>query len=220
MIIGISGLAGSGKDTLADFLVREHGYAKLSFADPMKRFCREVFDFSEEQLWGPSEKRNAPDPRYPREQKVVPPDGGTPFTTATFLSPRYALQTLGTEWGRDCFPTVWVDYAVRTAKKLEEWKGVDYTAQRGIFRSARPEIAGVAIPDCRFRNEVEAVKRAGGKVVRVVRPGAGLSGAAAQHQSEKEMAELPDDLFDVVIENTGTLERFRAQVAGLLAILR
>ena len=36
MIIGLSGYARSGKDTIADYLVEHHGFIKLSFASPMR----------------------------------------------------------------------------------------------------------------------------------------------------------------------------------------
>ena len=45
-IIGVCGQAGAGKDTIADFLVKDHKFVKLSFADPLKRICHDVFDFS------------------------------------------------------------------------------------------------------------------------------------------------------------------------------
>lgn len=58
MIIGLIGKAGSGKSTVAKYLNKK-GYVEVALADPMKRFCRDVFEFSDEQLWGPSECRNA-----------------------------------------------------------------------------------------------------------------------------------------------------------------
>jgi hypothetical protein len=58
------GEAGSGKDTVADILAKSYGSVSVAMADPMKRLCEYVFDFSENQLWGPSERRNAPDFRY------------------------------------------------------------------------------------------------------------------------------------------------------------
>lgn len=61
-IVMIVGPAGSGKDTVAGMLA-EHGGVCIAQADPMKRFAREVFKFTDDQLWGPSENRNAPDPR-------------------------------------------------------------------------------------------------------------------------------------------------------------
>ena len=66
MLVGVAGLAGSGKETVADRLCEKHGFVRVSFADPLKRFCMQVYEFTEEQLWGPSEFRNAPDKRYQR----------------------------------------------------------------------------------------------------------------------------------------------------------
>lgn len=214
-IWGICGLAGSGKDTAADFLVRNHNFVKVAFADPLKRICRDVFDFSEEQLWGPSAKRNEPDFRYPRAglkgypfmDPQVAADIIGPGTPA-YLTPRYALQQLGTEWGRDCYPDIWVKYALRVAKRLNSGGHV-YSATRGLSsfslvgdtegafdRSKR----SVVISDVRFENEIRLIKEAGGKVFRMLR-GTGLEGAAGLHRSEQEMLAIPVDLFDHVIDN-------------------
>ena len=54
-LLGICGKAGSGKDTAAAYLIEKHGFVKLAFADPLKRFAKGVFGFTSEQLWGPSE---------------------------------------------------------------------------------------------------------------------------------------------------------------------
>lgn len=93
-LIAICGPAGSGKDTVAK-MVEPWGYEHAALADPMKRFCQEVFGWDYARLWGPSECRNAPDPRW----------GG--------LTARKALQTLGTEWGRTMHPDLWLRYALR-----------------------------------------------------------------------------------------------------------
>jgi hypothetical protein len=63
-IIGITGQAGSGKDEIAGRFVKNHGYAQLSLADPMKRFGLNVFGFDVIQLWGPSSARNMFDPGF------------------------------------------------------------------------------------------------------------------------------------------------------------
>lgn len=51
-IIAISGKLGSGKDTLADMLVENYGFVKMSFAENLKRACQVVFGFTEDQLFG------------------------------------------------------------------------------------------------------------------------------------------------------------------------
>jgi hypothetical protein len=114
-LIGISGLAGAGKDTAAEILVKEFGFVRVALADPIKRICKEVFEFTDEQLWGSSERRNAVDERYLRGWLCA-------RSVSAFLTPRYALQTLGTEWGRDCYPDVWIDIAIRTANGRREMR--------------------------------------------------------------------------------------------------
>lgn len=63
-IVGVSGQAGAGKDTVADYLIDSFGFVRISLADPMKRFGRVVFGFSEKQLWGSSHWRNGVDHRF------------------------------------------------------------------------------------------------------------------------------------------------------------
>lgn len=237
MIVGISGLAGSGKDTCADFLVRDRGFAKVALADPLKRIAADVFDFSHEQLWGPSAMRNAPDERYPREHSSS--DGfrcdccGFGFdlfplnlahlsdTPQCYLTPRFALQKLGTEWGRSCYPNVWIDYAARVAKALirnsirynviggPTWGGGGTNISERIPR-------GVVVPDVRFKNEVDSLRAHGAKLIRVVRSSAGLVGAAGAHTSETEQASIPDEAFDTVIRNDGTIAELGESVTKWL----
>jgi len=122
MIIGLCGFAGSGKDTAADIICDRFEATKVSLADPLKRICKDVFDFSIEQLWGPSEKRNEPDRRYLRKEGKIFDEKLNEFVRFTardeYLTPRYALQQLGTEWGRGCYPNIWAEKAVRVAQDL------------------------------------------------------------------------------------------------------
>lgn len=106
-------------------------------------------------------------------------------------SPRELLQTLGTQWGRQMIhPEIWV------AATARRWRGSD--------------AAVIAIPDVRFDNEARAIREAGGRVFRVIRPGHEcLAAGAAQHESE---AGVSDDLVDGVIANVGTLEQLRERV--------
>ncbi len=207
MLIGISGLANSGKDTAADFLVGRYSFVKTSFADPMKKIAREAFGFSDEQLYGPSEARNAPDTRYPREHGPFDVSGGRCRCCSVdiflldergasrpqcYLTPRFALQQLGTAWGRTCYPNVWVELAIRNAE------------------------GDVVIPDVRFKNEVEGLRAAGAYLVRIVRPDAGLKGSAGQHVSETEQASMPNSMFDAVIQNNRGLRELEEAITDLV----
>jgi hypothetical protein len=51
-IVMLTGPAGSGKDTVASFLVKNHGAVAIAQADPMKRLAMQLFEFPEETLWG------------------------------------------------------------------------------------------------------------------------------------------------------------------------
>jgi hypothetical protein len=226
MIIGISGLAGSGKDTCADFLVRDHNFVKVSFADPMKRICMDVYGFSFDQLWGPSAARNAPDTRLPRKHMWQPDyndgwhtcqccgakckRGESADRDQCYLTPRFALQQLGSEWGRVCREDTWVEYALTIATKLSQEGGYHYSAMGGLSHDWRPGDLNwktdVVIPDVRFENELLGLDVVGARTIRVIRPDAGLSGAAGAHRSETEQGEIPNDRFDLVIENDGTLK--------------
>jgi hypothetical protein len=222
-IYGICGLAGSGKDSVADALEKQ-GFQKVALADPMKRFCAEVFDWGPKLLWGPSELRSTEDKRYPRQMHFA--DGETrrlihsvEDQTDVCLSPRYALQTLGTEWGRECYQDIWVDYAMRVAKRLLESGYTHYSSERGVWtKPASMQLPvnriGVVITDVRFKNEILAIKERGGKVVRIKRPG--YEKPKWNHPSETEQMEVPADAFDYIFHNNGTLEDIGPKVQEMV----
>jgi hypothetical protein len=242
ILLGVSGLAGVGKDTAANFLVKEFDFVKISFADPLKRIARDVFDFTEQQLWGPSEYRNKPDKRYPRNHSYPPGikmnskgvlttpvclccgwDPGSLVRNESespqcYLTPRYALQKLGTEWGRDCYENVWIEYGLRLSKTiLDSPTKFDYTNKLGCYpsdRSANP-VQGIVIADCRFKNEIETMQAKGGRMLRLKRPGAGLLGSAGTHASELEQQSILDSAFNFVIDNDGTIEDLGKRMADV-----
>ena len=92
-IIGLCGLIGSGKDTVAASLVRQ-GYLQLSFADELKRTVAQIFNLELDLLLGVSDIS-----RDYREQ-IIPRIG---------VSPRVLLQQTG-EAMRKIHPKVWVDH--------------------------------------------------------------------------------------------------------------
>lgn len=98
VIIGLLGPAGSGKSTVAQHLVEKYGAKRYSLAAPLKEIAKRAFDFTDEQVRGTQEQKEAPDPRY----------GGK--------SARWFLQRLGTEgiravlggdfWIKHCLETI------------------------------------------------------------------------------------------------------------------
>lgn len=214
MIIGICGLIGSGKGTVADFLVEQRGFTKISFADKLKDGVASVFGWNREMLEG-----NTDDSRAWRE-KVDPywsTELGKPIT------PRLVLQLFGTDCMRNGFyDGIWVSLVKQQLL-------------------AHPETDFV-IPDVRFENEAEMIRSIGGKLWRVKRGSdpewwniaqTEMRQKAAQKESKgivvspKMETDYPNIHvsewawanvdFDAVIENDSSVEFLKNRVLSHLA---
>ena len=140
MIIGICGLIGAGKDTIADYLVNIHQFRRESFANSLKDAVSSVFGWERELLEGRTKQS-----REWREQ----PDPWWSTRLGQTITPRYVLQYWGTEVCRKAYhDDIWI------------------ASLENKIRNSRDDIV---ISDCRFPNEIEAIKRAGGIVIKVVR---------------------------------------------------
>jgi len=141
MIIGICGLIGSGKDTIADYLQNIHQFRRESFAHALKDAVAQVFGWDRELLEG-----RAKESRAWREQ--VDPWWATRLKMP-HLTPRYVLQVWGTEVARRSFhDEIWIAALENKLRKTTD---------------------DVVISDCRFPNEIKSIRNAGGIVIRVVR---------------------------------------------------
>jgi hypothetical protein len=227
MIVGLLGLRGSGKNTVARLMIENARGAlatEVALADELKRILYRLYDFTEEQVWG-SEKED-PDHRYPREHTwdltggdeedkfqfkctccgILKSDRGN---FRCYLTPRYAQQILGTEMGRNCYPNTWVDQMLRTAGKLAEG-GYSYNRLDGLFKSDGMPSQHTVVTDVRFKNEVAAIMNSGGKVFRVVRTG--YEKPAFNHPSETEQMSIPDSDLSGVINNGGSIDMLKAVI--------
>ena len=140
MIIGICGLIGAGKDTIADYLVNIHQVRRESFANSLKDAVAHVFNWERELLEGRTKQS-----REWREQ----PDPWWSTRLGQTITPRWVLQYWGTEVCRKSFhDDIWI------------------ASLENKIRNSRDDIV---ISDCRFPNEIKAIKAAGGIVIRVVR---------------------------------------------------
>lgn len=232
MIIGLCGAARSGKDTVAEMLVQHLGVGavkRIQIAGPLKRFCREVFDWTEDHTDG--HLKDLPDERYPRPCKFCKGlgqiDHGVIFDAkwhpckicdegkklVNFLTPREAMQRLGHEWSQPLYPTIWADKAARDAQKWVELgaRNMAETVEDGL------EDRVAIITDCRFLQDIQAIVNVGGTIIQVHREGAGLSGAAANHPGE--IARKSPEFQALVthhIHNDGTLDDLDQKVQNVL----
>ena len=140
MIIGICGLIGSGKDTIADYLQNIHQFRRESFAHTLKDAVAAVFGWDRELLEGRTRES-----REWREQV-------DPWWTARLnipVTPRLVLQVWGTEVARKSYhDDIWIASLENKLRKTHD---------------------DIVISDCRFPNEILAIKRVGGVVIRVTR---------------------------------------------------
>lgn len=141
MIVGVSGFIGSGKDTIADYLITFKGFKRLSYAGPLKDAVASIFGWDRDLLEGTT--------KYSREWRDQVDTWWSERLDIKHLTPRWVLQQWGTEVGRRSFhDDIWI------------------ASIENQLRTAKDDIV---ISDCRFPNELKSIKRMGGITLRVHR---------------------------------------------------
>ena len=203
MIIGICGLIGSGKGTVADILV-EQGYKKVSFADKLKDGVATIFGWDRALLEGDTDES--------REWREQADEFWTKETGRT-ITPRIVLQEFGTECMRDGFDNgVWVSLL---KKHMIDNPG------------------NYVVPDVRFRNEQDMIRKLGGKVWQVKRgkdpewftraifdnnnpETSNLMNGFDIHESEYKWIDV-NTRFDSILHNDSTVDDLKSLVLDQIA---
>lgn len=170
-LVGLCGYARSGKSSVASFLFEKYGFTSVKMAGPLKDMLR-ALGLTESQIEG--------------EHKE------TPAKILCGQTPRYAMQTLGTEWGRALIDEdFWVHVWAHRANSILVRGGC------------------VVCDDIRYSNEADKIRKLGGQVWQIRRNGPDQSIA---HSSEA----MENITFDAVIENKSTLRNLRETAEALL----
>lgn len=209
IIVGICGLIGSGKDTVADYLVNTHAFRRISFAGTLKDAVSAIFGWDRELLEGRTkasrEWREQVDPWWAAKLNMP------------HLTPRWVLQQWGTEVARKAFhDNIWV-----------------HSVEHKLMNSTD----NIVISDVRFPNEIRSIKDAGGLIIRTHRgpdpewyraaeivnrgPTQNLSWASNKSVLDSfkvhasEIAWVGTE-FDAVLNNDGSIDDLYRQVSDLL----
>ena len=202
-IIAICGAKRSGKDVLAEHLVRKYNYERIAFAEPLKHAIKTLFNFDDEQV-GIGEdtgtgKKDALDERWG-------------------ITPRAALQFFGTEVMQEkiqeLLPDIKRNFFANTLKNYIKTRMGANEEQRFV------------ISDLRFLHEYEVlfsipnIRKDDIAIIRVIRPDAGFLGisndavaaardavaaASVSHKSEQEYINIP---YDIILFNNGTIDAY------------
>lgn len=168
-VIALTGLAGSGKSTASKYLVEKNGYQLVKFAGPLKDMLRAI-GLGEGHIEGELKEE--------------------PCEWLQGATPRHAMQTLGTQWGRTCIgPSFWIELWVRRVNLI-------------IAEGGR-----VVVDDCRFPNEADEVRKLGGVVWQLL----GRGGISSSHESEAGCGRP-----DVEIANDNGIDQLAEKVVEAL----
>lgn len=165
-IVAFTGRKGSGKDTAAEAL-RNIGYEVMSFADTMKDGLSEMLLIDRIYFDDPDLK----------ERLIDDYD----------VTPRYLMQTIGTDWGRKMISeNLWIKVM---NKRLNNCKN-NY----------------ITVTDVRFNSEARLIKDLGGKIINIKRNDSVYEdNIGFNHDSEKGIDEI---YFDSEIVNNCSIRSF------------
>lgn len=207
-IIALTGPAGCGKDTVADYLCATHGFVKLAFADALRLEVCQAFGAHLDLLLDRDAKEvptkamslaRCNDHRFVGlmlADEINMDEAGDEIVQAHMSqprSPRWVMQRWESEYRKSVF-------------------GADYWITEWIEARAnhnRP----IVVPDCRFASEAEFLSMEGAEVWAIHR--AGLLPVAA-HASE---IPLPRYYIDRDIDNDSNLEALHNQIESALAMM-
>jgi hypothetical protein len=195
MIVGLAGAAGSGKDTVADILVRYRGFQRLAFADALYEEVGTAFEVPIEFLRNRETKetptfmltlRRCTDKGFCATVAEILAARDVPCVEEAWLSPREILQWWGTEYRRAQRKVYWTS---RVAAMIREQPDQHFV-----------------ITDLRFPDEADVVRDAGGMIALVVRPDIT---PVSTHATESFWKNCDPDWK---IDNAGSLDDLRETV--------
>lgn len=181
-LIGICGRKRHGKNEVGSILTREFAFLPTAFADPLKQTLMQIYNLQYDQVYG--DLKEVVDARYQ-------------------ITPREIMQNMGAivrkvhveTWIRKTFDTIY-------AAERGEYVTLHTEALRD-YRETASDTHKWCITDVRHVNEAEAVRAAGGKIIKIHRPSMPLD----QFSNDASETAIDDIDPDFLIVNDGSLEQ-------------
>lgn len=186
MLIGVCGRKRSGKDTFGNYVSRAYeNFETYAFADPLKRVCMVLFDFSHEQMYdGKAKETN--DSRWG-------------------CTPRHVMQIVGTEICRNVLPTF-----IPQMNNIEGTFWIRHFLTWYRKKQNSDNVVNVVVTDVRFLDEAQAIRNQGGIIVKIESDREGVN--LDTHASEVELSNI---VADYVLTNNGTKDQFYESINDL-----
>lgn len=208
-LIAISGWKRSGKDTLAELLVKEFNFKRVGFADPLKDMVAEEYDIPRDHCDNPSYKESAiikypVDPKDDFSKKIADimfgefrTSNGMKSSHGSFVSSKLAGEKLYWTPRALCIlkgsinRSVAADYWVRTA------------VNKIAFDTTHPEQLYV-ISDLRYKSEMALLRSFFGDNLVTIR----VNRFTHSESTDPSERDLDNEVFDITIENKNTIKEF------------
>ena len=191
MIIGLCGAQGSGKDTVANILITEYGFVKLTFASTLKDVVAILFSWPRDLLEGLTEES--------RLWRETVDDFWSAKLSISGFTPRKALQMIGTDLFRLHFNNdIWISIV---ENKI------------GAMLKNNPNI-NIVISDCRFANEFSLIKKFPDSHIITILREKNYSINKLAHSSETEWVNYN---FDAILQNDNSIDELKSNIKSLLS---
>jgi hypothetical protein len=190
MIIGLCGAQGSGKDTVANILITEYGFVKLTFASTLKDVVAILFSWPRDLLEGLTEES--------RLWRETVDDFWSIKLNISGFTPRKALQMIGTDLFRIHFNNdIWISIVENNI---------------GVMLKNNPNM-NIVISDCRFANEFTLIKQfSDSHIITILRENNSTNKIA--HSSETEWVNYN---FDAILQNDNSIDDLKSNLKSLLS---
>ena len=195
-IIGLCGNKGSGKDTIADFLIEKYNFKKIAFADFIKSALKQLFDWN--------------DDTFTQENKEKKDDYWD-------ITPREMCQQLGTEFLRiHCKDIISTKFNLPNGEIYHSTYHIKRINQEVIKILSQNPNTKFVFSDIRFQDELDYIKKLNGIIIKINRPD------NKQNKFNNHLSEQCIDILnniDIEIENNLTIQDLNNKVNSIIETL-